>query len=310
MKSASSGGFSPDLHHPFARSDGRIWPEPDDYYHGLPPESASAPCHLLVFARYSIAELRNRTNRPHQHHRWVAITPRQGLGQVAVGGRNSEIGPGRMLLVPPHQPHYYPWAEPPVEWLFLTFQWDGVLRPEKWQDPLELAGTMGAAWWSLLERLAPRRRALPMATARAAAHHLAAWLLDQDAATGPRGNLPRQIRPAPTGRLEVLHEYVEQKLGDPLTLKELASGLGWSESHLRAVFRTEAGLSLGRYRREARLQLALRLLREGRHRIGEIGTLCGYSSIYSFSRAFSQLTGHPPRYFHSGRGRHRRPIEG
>jgi AraC-like DNA-binding protein len=93
-----------------------------------------------------------------------------------------------------------------------------------------------------------------------------------------------------------------QRAGPPPSLKELARALAISPSHLRARFRASCGVSLGRHLRRLRLEQACGLLRLGPQRVSEIAEQCGFSSIYSFSRAFRHAYGISPLAFrHSDR---------
>ena len=93
-----------------------------------------------------------------------------------------------------------------------------------------------------------------------------------------------------------------QRSGAPPSIKELARTLGISPSHLRARFRASCGVSIGRHLRRLRLEQACGHLRLGPQRVSEIAELCGFSSIYSFSRAFRVTYGVSPLAFrHSGK---------
>jgi transcriptional regulator GlxA family with amidase domain len=93
-----------------------------------------------------------------------------------------------------------------------------------------------------------------------------------------------------------------QSQGEPQGVKQLAAALGISASHLRARFRVSCGVSIGRHLRSLRLEKACGLLRLSQHRVTEIAEQCGFSSIYSFSRAFHSAYGRSPLgYRHEGR---------
>jgi len=95
---------------------------------------------------------------------------------------------------------------------------------------------------------------------------------------------------------------IAQRGGSPPGVREIAQSLGISPSHLRARFRASCGVSIGRHLRRLRLEQACGLLRLGPQRVSEIAELCGFSSIYSFSRAFRMAYGVAPlTYRHSGR---------
>ncbi len=77
-------------------------------------------------------------------------------------------------------------------------------------------------------------------------------------------------------------------------LPEIAREVGISESHLRARFRNESGMSLGRYARESNLRkMAIRIRDEGLA-IQAAAELAGYPDLFTFSRAFRRTLGYPP----------------
>jgi len=90
---------------------------------------------------------------------------------------------------------------------------------------------------------------------------------------------------------------VRENLHRAVTIGDLAEELGYSVSHLRAVFRDRLGVSLGRYMRESRLSEAAKLLQNSEFNVGEIGERCGFESLYAFSRAFRKAYGLPPRSY-------------
>ena len=108
--------------------------------------------------------------------------------------------------------------------------------------------------------------------------------------------------PAPEQGLVMRINQIAQRSGASPGVREIAQSLGISPSHLRARFRASCGVSIGRHLRRLRLEQACGLLRLGPQRVSEIAELCGFSSIYSFSRAFRASYGVSPlAYRHSGR---------
>ena len=85
-----------------------------------------------------------------------------------------------------------------------------------------------------------------------------------------------------------------------MPVKELAARLGVSEGSVRRRFLRETGKSPGRTIRELRLKEAAELLRTTREPIRRIGERCGFSTPFSFSRAFRNRFGVSPRAFRNG----------
>lgn len=77
-------------------------------------------------------------------------------------------------------------------------------------------------------------------------------------------------------------------------IKSIASQMNMSESNLRLRFRKENGISLGSYLKAQKLELAKYRLQYTRQPLSEIGKICGYDSVFSFSRFFKNASGIAP----------------
>ena len=82
-----------------------------------------------------------------------------------------------------------------------------------------------------------------------------------------------------------------------LSVEEVAAAVGISEPYLRQLFGSALKISPKAYLTEVRLKRARELLSLGLYKVNEVAELCGYASIYHFSRAFKQQTGLTPREY-------------
>jgi AraC-like DNA-binding protein len=87
---------------------------------------------------------------------------------------------------------------------------------------------------------------------------------------------------------------IDRRLGDELSIAELAAEVGASESTLLRAFKREVGLGPQQYRRYRRLGEALLLLKSGSHAVGEVAARVGYTSLAAFSHAFHARFGYEP----------------
>jgi AraC-like DNA-binding protein len=91
--------------------------------------------------------------------------------------------------------------------------------------------------------------------------------------------------------------HLRERPGDPERIERLARGAGASRRTLERLFQTETGMSLGRWRNQARLLQALRLLARG-EAVTSIALDVGYQSTSAFIAAFSAALGTTPgRYY-------------
>lgn len=104
----------------------------------------------------------------------------------------------------------------------------------------------------------------------------------------------------PQPRSVPLQALADSLLADPAgrrSLAELARGLGLGGRTLERRFLAETGLSIGQWRRQARLQEALRRLAAGES-VKAVSAACGYGEPSAFVSAFKAMFGRTPaRYF-------------
>ncbi|EEA2718301.1 AraC family transcriptional regulator [Salmonella enterica subsp. enterica serovar Urbana] len=97
--------------------------------------------------------------------------------------------------------------------------------------------------------------------------------------------------------LNLLAEWIEQHLNQPLPLSRLATKAGCSIRYLSICFRRACGLSVGAYIQKRRLTVASTLLRITRRSTTEIALIYQFSHLSSFTRAFKKQFGQPPQAF-------------
>lgn len=88
--------------------------------------------------------------------------------------------------------------------------------------------------------------------------------------------------------------FVETRLGQELTLAEVAAQAGVSRFHLSRAFGAATGVSLMRYLRGRRLTQAARALAGGARDILAVALDAGYGSHEAFTRAFREQFGRTP----------------
>ncbi|MDR1011496.1 MAG: helix-turn-helix transcriptional regulator [Opitutaceae bacterium] len=267
------------------------------------------PDNIVCFCRRSASSL----NRPQRgralHHRFVLIFALRTGVTVRVDDTDVLLREGGGLLVFPFQFHDYMDARhEALQWLFITF--DMVSDPS-------------------LEALRYRPFAITPAMARIVTDLVSAYLKTGVAADdvttlllalllthikrsrpGVRGRAqgvaanaapgtPGGIASGGPGLMTKVNELAENRALPP-SVKEMASALGISASHLRARFRESCGVPIGKHVRRLRLEKARGLLRLSSRRVSEIAEMCGFSSIYTFSRAFHAAYGVAPLEYRKG----------
>lgn len=115
-------------------------------------------------------------------------------------------------------------------------------------------------------------------------------VLASAAASGP-GEPPSSHDAA---KLEQARHWLEMHADRPVNICQLASQLGWSESRLRRAFQQRYQKSPSAFHMQARMNMALHLLRSG-CRVAETAYRLGYEHPANFSLAFSRFFGYPPK---------------
>jgi len=271
-------------------------PQPLHQLLGRPAGNVTLPDNIVCFQRQSATDLNKPRRGRALHHRFVLICALRTAVTVCVDDQNIRLEAGQGLLVFPFQFHHYTEAQrEKLSWLFVTFELTEAegLAALRYR-PFELTPPLQALAAELVESYETERAAdMPVL--------LLALFLARLRRIKPSSQAAAAANPAVPGLILRVNQ-IAQRQGEHPNLKEIARALGISPSHLRARFRASCGVSIGRHLRHLRLEQACGLLRLGPQRVSEVAEQCGFSSIYSFSRAFRLAYGVSPlAYRHSGR---------
>lgn len=92
--------------------------------------------------------------------------------------------------------------------------------------------------------------------------------------------------------------YIDTHIYSIKNLDELSEVIGYSYSYLSALFKKTTGNTLSEYYIKKKLDVAQLLVLENRLKITEIAEKLNYSSVYSFSKAFSRRYAKSPRNYY------------
>ncbi|MFU8859445.1 MAG: helix-turn-helix transcriptional regulator [Cyclonatronaceae bacterium] len=93
------------------------------------------------------------------------------------------------------------------------------------------------------------------------------------------------------------YEYLDDNLGEDITIESLARIIGTNETKLKKGFKKLYGKTFGEVLRNKRLLLAKSLLEDGKMSVKEISSLSGYKSASMFTKRFKEKYGIlPGRY--------------
>jgi AraC family transcriptional regulator len=108
----------------------------------------------------------------------------------------------------------------------------------------------------------------------------------------------RAATPYPDGlsqhRLRLVIDYVNDHIGRPISLSELAGITGLSTFHFSRSFKKAMNISPVRYVWQQRIELAKVMLRTTTESLASISYGCGFSSQAHFTTLFKSMTGRTP----------------
>lgn len=97
-----------------------------------------------------------------------------------------------------------------------------------------------------------------------------------------------------------LMNYIDTHIYTMKSLTELCDITGYNYNYLSNLFKRVSSKTLMEYYTKRRFEVANLLIDEGRCRLTEISELLGFSSLYSFSRAYKNYFGYPPSKYKTG----------
>lgn len=110
-------------------------------------------------------------------------------------------------------------------------------------------------------------------------------------------SIPARAR-APTRQLEdrteQIIQYLEQRLDQPLSVRQICQDNLIGRAQLERCFREQTGGGVIDYFGKLKIDAARRMIREGERNITQIASQLGFSSVHYFSRRFKSLTGMTP----------------
>jgi transcriptional regulator GlxA family with amidase domain len=104
-------------------------------------------------------------------------------------------------------------------------------------------------------------------------------------------------------RVQKVVHLIQKDLSQRFTLSEMAQAVNLSPAHLRALFRSEIGMTPVQYQKKLRLLEARRLLESTFLNVQEVMVRVGLSDDSHFVRDFKKLYGHTPAQY---RAQHQR----
>ena len=114
--------------------------------------------------------------------------------------------------------------------------------------------------------------------------------------------LEKMLYPVTNACIERTVYYISRNLSEPLSIKQLATAVGYSASEIYKSFHKYHHCTVGEYITQSRVEYAKGLLVETDFSMEEISGMCGFSNATYFSKKFKELSGVSPLKFRKQTG--------
>jgi len=259
---------------------------PSNFYLGTRPLSFDVPVNILIWLR----EKEDRVNLDSFHYRHILCFNIRSPGQAIVDHRIHDFKPGQGLLIFPFQFHHFiiP-ANTLRQWIYIGFE----MKNSQFLEPYKNRSfALSPCMTEILTRLlsAYTLEAKGRKTQNRTTLFLALLLNEM----GDSQNVDSAVKttetpPSPHETLSAkVQRYIHAYLKENIRINDIARYMSMSASRLRARYRQELGISLGRTLQAMRFTRAQELLTVSTMNVSEIADACGYESVYAFSLAFKK----------------------
>jgi len=123
-------------------------------------------------------------------------------------------------------------------------------------------------------------------------HDIISWLRRRFFELSERLYLKKQKQKR--GLIHKITEYVKERLGQKITLNEVAAHFGFTPNYLGQLFKAETDQLFSDFLNELRMERVCELLQDPTKKIYEIADQVGYKNIIYFNRQFKQYAGVSP----------------
>lgn len=272
---------------------------PVDLCKGIPASSAILPENITLFNRKHSNDLHDWSVI---HYRYGILLCLEGEGIAVTDDIQHHLVPQTALVLFPHQPHYYINNHPQkINWWFI--QLEMPLTPSFNQLKNTIL-KISSASMRMIEDLIESYQAqdgAPSAFQQNKITLLTALLLNEfliaDHFTPHYEDTEKTLAHKKSSIINQVNDYISNNLDRPITIENIAKEVTLSPSYLRDMYKKAIGISIHEYINQSKIRKAKKLLEISSLNITEVGTQCGFDTVYSFSRFFKNRVGVSPKRY-------------
>ncbi|MGL1890075.1 MAG: AraC family transcriptional regulator [Spirochaetaceae bacterium] len=262
--------------------------DPIDYFSGESWQG-TLPENVLLYTRLERIALDNKNI--HHHSRYNIIMSLEGSCRILLDDQIFYIPAHCVLLIHPWQTFRFLYDENrPIKWIFLSFDWNNIKNNFKHNSVKMASKSILAYIDSIINRynkVGTGSWIVPYLMILLEEYPL---LLDSNIQSVT-------VKDEQMNLILKIQKYIHEHKGEDISVSKIATFCSYSNSRIRTIFRDNMGTSIGVYVREIKMNSAAIKLRLSELSITEIADLCGFSSVYSFSRGFTNLYGVSPKKY-------------
>ena len=268
---------------------------PKDYFRGRAYQPLLQPRNILLFLREMKSTLQQEALQDRSHHRFVLVFNLQTSGHVHVDHLSFSFQPGQALLIFPYQFHHYSGlATNSLQWLFCTFEIESSEMFNSLRDRIVDVGDEAS---TILGKLLRYWNMPHGDLSDGILQPILLELLLVLKQTRYPAHVTTGSKEGENALIWRVNEFLAQTSGTAVHVRDLSKSFKISESRLRTLFKAAAGVPLGAYLLNNRINNAMALLRNSDLPLTEITRRCGFGSPPAFSRVFKSVLGITPLKF-------------
>jgi AraC-like DNA-binding protein len=240
--------------------------------------------------------LSRKNFRPILHGRFVLIAALSGQVEMEIDGAKEQVRSGTLTLLASNTIHSFNTVKDrKIEWLISTFEMPKPAWSHQSVKQINLSSKLKKHLLEMMTHYSHASAESKMMLSLSLGRVLSHFEVGESEVPQPRSSKSSTLIMAVTS-------FLDSEPEASITTSRVLARFSPSSPSFRAQFRKAAGVSLGAFIREWKMNRAASYLTRGEWSISEVAEKTGWKSVYAFSRAFKARWKKPPSYFSKQKG--------